>query len=61
MHVTESEQNFAHVELGQFFGEAALLQQMEEEFAARTDIHDKKELALALECPVQLDDEWMLA
>ena len=61
VHVSEAEQNFAHVELGQFFGEAALLQQMEEEFATSTDIHDKEKLALALKGPVQLDDKRVLA
>ena len=57
MHVAEAKQDLAHVELGQPLGEASLLEQVKEELAARADVHHEVELALALERPVQLDDE----
>ena len=60
MHVLESEQDFAHIELGQLLGEAPLLQQVKEELAACADVHDKEEFSLTLKRPMKLDHEWVV-
>lgn len=56
----KAEQQFAHVKLCKLFGEASLLDEVEEQLAARAEVHDEVELLFAFESPVQLYDEWVL-
>ena len=52
VHVLEAEKDLSHVKLGQFFREASLLQQVEEQLTTSADIHDEEKLARALKRPV---------
>ena len=56
----KAEQQFAHVKLCKLFGEASLLDEVEEQLAARAEVHDEVKLLFAFEGPVQLYDKWVL-
>jgi len=60
MQVFEAKQDFAHVELGKLLREVPLLENVHEELSSCADVKHKVEFVLALESPVQFDEEWVI-